>query len=343
MWTVVSVTFDSGHVQIASINDDGVETIIVRNGESEAVSLTALYNAAGLPSAPKTMDGLIGSGAAELERLRSTLTGAGRLPTIDLADVDWLPPQPRPLKMLGVAFNNKNTRKAVHVDPGVPNYFLKSASCLTGHGKPVIIREFYGETIPEPELCMIIGKAGKDISEEQALDFVFGYSIVNDITSHGMKFSKDSVATTRAPETMKPEFLSWRKRHSGDDNDLYFVYHTRSKSADTFGPMGPWITTTDEVIDPNNVRIRAYWNDELFSDDSTSSYTFSVQSLIADASKYFTLQPGDIFCCGTAAKGNKRFPHAHRNVSLQKEEGTLRVELDGLGKLINPVLHEWKC
>jgi 2-keto-4-pentenoate hydratase/2-oxohepta-3-ene-1,7-dioic acid hydratase in catechol pathway len=295
-----------------------------------------------LEDVPANMDMLIAGGPAELERVRGAIKHTSGSATIDLSEVDWLPPYPRPMKILGVAFNNQKTRKTAHVDPGVPNYFLKSASCLTGHLKPVIIREFYGETIPEPELCLIIGKAGKDIAIERALDHVFGYSIVNDITSHGMKFSKDSVATTRAPEIMKPEFLSWRKRHGEDDNDLYFVYHTRSKSSDTFGPMGPWLTTADEVADPNNIRIRAYWNDEIFTDDATSSYTFDIQSLIADASKYFTLQAGDIICCGTAAKGNEKFPHAHRNVSLQVAEGVLSVELDGLGKLVNPVVHEWK-
>ena len=260
--------------------------------------------------------------------------------TIDLSDREWLPPQPDPRKILGVAFNNRRIRNDVHVDPGVPNYFLKSASCLIGHRQAVIIRPYYGNTIPEPELCAIIGRPAKDVPVESALEHVFGYSIIDDITSHGMKFSMDSVATTRAAELMRPEYLAWRRRRSEDDTDLFFVYHTRSKNSDTFGPMGPWITTRDEIADPDKLRLRAWCDGELFSDDTTARYTFSVAELIAEASRFFTLEPGDIISCGTAAKGTGRFPHAHRSVLLQERECRIDIELEGLGTLTHFVRHE---
>lgn len=258
---------------------------------------------------------------------------------IDLSSIEWQAPNPDARKILGVAFNNKNIRKEVHIDPGCPNYFLKSSSCLIGHNNPILIRNSYGNTIPEPELCLVIGKTGKDINREKALDYVFGYSIMNDITSHGMKFSMDSVAVTRDPKIMKPEFINWRKYGEEDKNDLYFVYHTRSKSSDTFGPMGPWVTTANEINNPNNIRIHAYKNGECYTDDSTSSYRFSIEELISNASHYFTLEPGDIISCGTAAKGNKNFPNAHRNILLNEEECELKINIDGLGTLTNPVKH----
>ena len=263
-----------------------------------------------------------------------------RFRVIDLTAADWLPPQPDPRKILGVAFNNKGIRNDVHVDPGVPNFFLKSASCLIGHRQSVIIRPYFGNTIPEPELCVIIGKQAKDVTPENALEHVFGYSIIDDITSHGMKFSMDSVATTRAPELMRPEYLAWRRPRSEDDTDLFFVYHTRSKNCDTFGPMGPWITTRDEVGDPGNMRLRAWCDGELFSDDTTARYTFSVAELITEASKFFTLEPGDIISCGTAAKGTEKFKHAHRSVLLQERECRIDIELEGLGTLTHFVRHE---
>ena len=259
---------------------------------------------------------------------------------VDLKAADWLPPQPDPRKILGVAFNNRRIRNDVHVDPGVPNFFLKSASCLIGHRQSVIIRSNYGNTIPEPELCVIIGKQAKDVAPANALEHVFGYSILDDITSHGMKFSMDSVATTRAPELMRPEYLAWRRPRSEDDTDLFFVYHTRSKNCDTFGPMGPWITTRDEIGDPGNMRLRAWCDGELFSDDTTARYTFSVAELIAEASKFFTLEPGDIISCGTAAKGTEKFKHAHRSVLLQERECRIDIELEGLGTLTHFVRHE---
>ena len=260
--------------------------------------------------------------------------------TIDLKACEWLPPQPDPRKILGVAFNNRRIRNDVHVDPGVPNFFLKSASCLIGHRQSVIVRPYYGNTIPEPELCAIIGRPAKDVSAATALEHVFGYSIIDDITSHGMKFAMDSVATTRAAELMRPEYLAWRRRRSEDDTDLFFVYHTRSKNSDTFGPMGPWITTADEIADPGDLRLRAWVDGELFSDDTTARYTFSVAQLIAEASRFFTLEPGDIISCGTAAKGTERFPHAHRSVLLQERECRIDIELEGLGTLTHFVRHE---
>lgn len=258
---------------------------------------------------------------------------------INLDNVEWLAPNPDTRKILGVAFNNQGIRKEAHFDAGCPNYFLKSSSCLNGHNQPVVIRNFYGNTIPEPELCLFIGKGGKDIREEHALNHVFGYSITNDITSHGMKFSMDSLAVTRDPKIMRPEYTSWRKSYGNDDNDLYFVYHTRSKNSDTFGPMGPWITTSDEISNPNNLRIHAYKDEKCFTDDTTKSYTFSIEELIADASRNFTLETGDIISCGTAAKGNQDFPNAHRNVLLNEEECTIKISIDGLGTLSHPVKH----
>ena len=291
----------------------------------------------------KTMQGFIAKDSDKYNEIESILNviqqSTENYKFIDLKSIKWQAPNPDTRKILGVAFNNKNIRKEVHIDPGCPNYFLKSSSCLIGHNNPILIRKSYGNTIPEPELCLVIGKTGKDINTEKALDYVFGYSIMNDITSHGMKFSMDSVAVTRDPEIIKPEFINWRKYGEQDKNDLYFVYHTRSKSSDTFGPMGPWVTTANEINNPNNIRIHAYKNGECYTDDSTSSYLFSIEEIISNASHYFTLEPGDIISCGTAAKGNKNFPNAHRNILLNEEECELKINIDGLGTLTNMVKH----
>ena len=103
--------------------------------------------------------------------------------------------------------------------------------------------------------------------------------------------------------------------------------------------MGPWVTTANEINNPNNIRIHAYKNGECYTDDSTSSYLFSIEEIISNASHYFTLEPGDIISCGTAAKGNKNFPNAHRNILLNEEECELKINIDGLGTLTNPVKH----
>ena len=326
-------------MKFGSIILDGRETVIVRSGRHGAVALEALYSNAGCGDAPATIQELIAGGEAELDRARQASCSAKELQPLDTRAVDWLPAQPHASKIFGVAFNNKALMRTAHKDPGVPNFFLKPPSSLQGHGKPIEIRDYYGATIPECELAAVIGRRGKDVAASEALDHVFGYTIMNDVTSHEMKFGMDSVAVTRPPEIWSPYMSAWRNSHGEDDRDLYFVYHARSKGADTFGPCGPWLTTADEVPDPNSLEIRAWVDGEQFAVDSTSSYRFTIQEVIAEASRFFTLEPGDLFSFGTTAKGVGRFPHAHRNVDLSKRTGTIEIEIEGLGRLANPVIH----
>ena len=340
-------------MQLGSILVGDRETVIVNAGDGRAATLRDFYAAAGLGTGPDTINALIESGAAEWSRIRKAFQDltAFRQKTrsgpcsetwpglLDTNSADWLPVNPRPGKIFGVAFNNRALMRTAHKDPGVPNFFLKPPSSLQGHGKPIEIRDCYGATIPECELAAVIGRRGKDVATSEALDHVFGYTIMNDVTSHEMKFGMDSVAVTRPPEIWSPYMSAWRNSHGEDDRDLYFVYHARSKGADTFGPCGPWLTTADEVPDPNSLEIRAWVDGEQFAVDSTSSYRFTIQEVIAEASRFFTLEPGDLFSFGTTAKGVGRFPHAHRNVDLSKRTGTIEIEIEGLGRLANPVIH----
>ena len=340
-------------MQIGSILVGDRETAIVNAGDGRAATLRDFYAVAGLGAAPDTIQALIESGAAEWGRARqaardltaflSETRSESRSETwpglLDTNSADWLPVHPRTGKILGVAFNNRALMRTAHKDPGVPNFFLKPPSSLLGHGKPIEVRDYYGATIPECELAAVIGRRARDIRPEDALDHVFGYTIMNDVTSHEMKFGMDSVAVTRPPELWAPYMSAWRNGHGEDDRDLYFVYHARSKGADTFGPCGPWLTTADEVPDPNPLEIRAWVDGEQFAVDNTSSYRFKIQQVIAEASRFFTLEPGDLFSFGTTARGVGRFPHAHRNVDLSERTGTIEIEIEGLGRLANPVVH----
>ena len=254
--------------------------------------------------------------------------------------IDWAPPLPNPSKILGVAFNNKELMKKAHRDPGVPNFFLKPPSALQGHDKPIIVDPDWGSVIPEPELCAIIGKRAKHITRAQALDHVFGYVIHNDVTSHGLKFQKDSIAVTYDQDMARPEFYTWRNLNGPDDTDAYYVYHTRSKGTDTFGPMGPWITTADEVDDPNDLQVSGWLNDEPFTVDHTGNYRFSIEECIAEASRYFTLEPGDLISFGTTGKGVGRFPRGHKSLLIGEETGTITIEIERLGRLSNPIRHQ---
>lgn len=321
---------------------DGADTLIAALDADRAITLAAAYRQAGFDAAPTDLNALIEAGPHELAKIQTAIEKAlaNGAPTLAVADIDFRPPQPRPSKFLGVAMNNRGIRKEAHKSPTVPNYFLKAPSCLTGHNHPIIMKDHYGETIPELELAAVIGKRAKDVPVEEAREYIFGYTIANDITSHGIKFGYDSIATTRAPELTRPHHFEWRNRHGENDNDIYFVYHTRSKATDTFGPMGPWITTADEIADPNTLDVRGYFDGEPFAEDNTSNYMFTVEQVIADASQWFTLEPGDIIIFGTTAKGVGKYPHGHRQINMHKMEGLIECEIDGLGRLANQVVHE---
>lgn len=327
-------------MKLGTINYQGKLSLVARQDDG-VVLLSDLCRSAGLGDPPASMNDLIEGGEAELQRARRAVE-LGKAVPLDDAKIDWLPPQPRPSKVLGVAFNNMGIRKSAHKDPGVPNFFLKAPSCLTGHRKPIIMEEHFGETIPELELAAVIGRRCRNISVDEARDAVFGYTITNDVTSHGLKFGLDSIATTREPDLIRPHHLAWRNLRGEDDRDVYFVYHTRSKATDTFGPMGPWVTTADEVADPNLLEVKGWFDGEPFAIDSTASYRFKIEEVIAEASRYFTLEPGDVICFGTSAKGVGKFPNGHRSVNMHKLSGLIDIEIEGLGRLSNPVVHSWK-
>lgn len=169
---------------------------------------------------------------------------------------------------------------------------------------------------------------------------IFGFLIHNDVTSHGLKFMKDSIAVTYPPDMAKPEFYTWRNLHGDSDTDAYFVYHTRSKGTDTFGPMGPWITTADEIADPNDLHVTGRLNDDVFTQDHTGNYRFTIQRCIAEASQHFTLRPGDLLSFGTTGKGNEKFPRGHKSVLIGQQHGTISIEIDPLGRLENTIKHQ---
>ncbi|MCV6574422.1 MAG: fumarylacetoacetate hydrolase family protein [Cohaesibacter sp.] len=271
---------------------------------------------------------------AKLEAITSNLK------SLNEDEITWAPPLKTPSKILGVAFNNKELMKKAHRDPGVPNFFLKPPSCLQAHNKPIIVDPDWGAVIPEPELCAVIGKRAKHIEVNEALDHVFGYLIHNDVTSHGLKFQKDSIAVTYDQDMARPEFYTWRNLNGPEDTDAYYVYHTRSKGTDTFGPMGPWITTANEIDNPNDLSVEGKLNEEIFTRDHTGNYRFSIEECIAEASRYFTLEPGDLISFGTTGKGAGRFPRGHKSLLIGEEQGTISISIEPLGTLSNPIQHQ---
>lgn len=328
-------------MKLCSYDVNGSSTYGAIGSDGTLVDLKTLLGA----SAPRSLDDLIwaaSEGELSLTDLEVIVAAADGGTSQD--DITWAPPVGRPGKIMGVAINNQIGQIASHRPFANPAFFFKPRTSLIGHGQPVRVRQSFGVTHPEPELAVIIGKKARNVSEADALDHVFGYSIINDVTSPGLK-ERDSleiVLPEGAVSDGYTDMIKWRRVLNDDHaRSVYLTYHALSKGTDTFGPMGPWIVTRDEIEDPNSLAVNSFTGDEAVFEDSTANLTFSVQRVITHASAYITLEPGDVIHCGTAMKpaAGGRFPSL-TSWDIRNETAPMSVEIPGIGRLTNPVLVE---
>ncbi len=280
------------------------------------------------------VDDLLSSSADELKALEQRILA--RIEGGELAAVTpegWLPPLARPGKVIGVAMNNSAFARPSFRYFDKPAFFMKSPSCLIGHGETIIMREEYGLTHPEPELACVIGRRGHHLDEATARDVVFGYTIINDVTSVGLK-DEDSLHLEFDKANPGQSPAPWRRARNEQDWDVYLTYHFRSKCTDGFGPIGPWITTADAVPNPDALGIRAWLGERMIAEDSTAKLSFSIANVLAHLSRYASLEPGDIVHFGTAIDPRQ---YSLREANMLRDPSDVRIEIDGLGTLSNPV------
>jgi 2-keto-4-pentenoate hydratase/2-oxohepta-3-ene-1,7-dioic acid hydratase in catechol pathway len=227
-----------------------------------------------------------------------------------------------------VALNNSANPDRIMSGPSTPAMFVKPSSSLIGHRQPIRVREDYGRVHPEPELAVVVGTGGSDIPRASALSHVFGYTIINDLTS---------------PTMREADTFHYRAIHPGPGDadgvryvDSWVSYPARYKGADTFGPLGPWVVTADEIPDPHALRVQCRHDGRLITDDSTANLRFSVAEVISFASRYLTLEPGDVIAMGTALRASAG-GGAVQNVDLVRLGGLIEVEIERIGVLSNPV------
>ncbi|MDQ0159684.1 fumarylacetoacetate hydrolase family protein [Alkalibacillus salilacus] len=194
------------------------------------------------------------------------------------------------------------TNQDVSQIPDHPVIFTKSPGAVIGPNTPVDAHQQTTSQLDyEGELAVVIGKQGKNIAEADALDYVFGYTLLNDITARDLQ-----------------------KKHQ-----QFF----RGKSLDTFAPFGPSIVTPDEIDDVHNLALQTYVNDELRQDGHTSQMIFDVRHLIATLSDGMTLEPGDIIATGTPSGVGKGFnPPKFLNPG-----DAVRIEIEQIGQLVNSI------
>jgi ureidoglycolate lyase len=181
--------------------------------------------------------------------------------------------------------------------PDEPIIFFKATSAITGPNDPVIIPKGSEKTDWEVELGIVIGKAARYIGEDAAMDHVAGYCIVNDVSERAFQIERAG---------------QWVK----------------GKSADSFGPIGPWLVTRDDIPDPQNLSMWLEVDGHRYQDGSTRTMVFGVAHLVSYLSQFMSLQPGDIISTGTPpGVGMGQTPPVYL-----KAGQTIRLGIEGLGE-----------
>jgi 2-keto-4-pentenoate hydratase/2-oxohepta-3-ene-1,7-dioic acid hydratase in catechol pathway len=222
---------------------------------------------------------------------------------LPLSEVRLHAPVTRPAKIIAIGLNYEDHANETGGEiPEKPIVFAKYPNTIIGPGEAIRIPPITEQVDYEAELAVVIGREARNVSEEEALEHVFGYMNSNDVSSRDLQFSEGG---------------QW----------------TRSKSIDTFAPIGPYIATRDEVADPQSLYIRCVLNGEVVQDGTTSDMIFSVAEVVSFLSSGMTLMPGDIIMTGTpAGVGFVREP-----ALFMKAGDEVSVEIEGLGTLTNPV------
>lgn len=198
---------------------------------------------------------------------------------------------------IGLNYSDHAAESGMQVPPE-PVIFFKATSAVCGPNDNLIIPRGSTKTDWEVELGVVIGKPGKYLTEEEALDHVAGYCVIHDVSERAFQLERSG---------------QWVK----------------GKSCDTFGPIGPWLVTTDEISDPQNLGLWLEVDGYRYQDGTTSTMVYGVAHLVAYLSQFFTLEPGDVISTGTppgVGMGVKPNP-----VYLRPGQ-EVRLGVDGLGE-----------
>jgi 2-keto-4-pentenoate hydratase/2-oxohepta-3-ene-1,7-dioic acid hydratase in catechol pathway len=254
------------------------------------------------PELPRDLVALLAAGSDALACARQAATSAReRLP---LAAVALAAPIPRPPKFLAIGLNYADhVAEAGLETPKWPTVFNKQSTCVVGPGDPVYLPRVSSALDYEGELGFAIGRRCRHVPRHRAHEVIAGYLVVNDVSIRDWQL--------RVP--------TW----------------TMGKSYDTHGPIGPWLTTADEV-DPSGLRVRTWVNGELRQDSSTKQLIFDCAAIVEHLSAGFTLEPGDVIATGTPGGVGI----AMKPPRLLRAGDVVRVEIEGLGALENSVIAE---
>jgi 2-keto-4-pentenoate hydratase/2-oxohepta-3-ene-1,7-dioic acid hydratase in catechol pathway len=219
--------------------------------------------------------------------------------------VKVLPPIPEPKKIVCLGLNYSDHAAETNATiPKDPILFSKYATALIGPDEPIVLPPISKEVDFEAELVIVIGKRGRHLTPETAMQHVAGYTIGHDVSARDWQLKKDG--------------KQWMV----------------GKTFDTFAPLGPVLVTADEVPDPHHLPIRLRLNGQVMQNSNTSQMIFKVGQIVAHLSKIFTIEPGDLVYTGTPpGVGVARKPPIYL-----KAGDVVEIEIEGLGVLRNPVV-----
>jgi 2-keto-4-pentenoate hydratase/2-oxohepta-3-ene-1,7-dioic acid hydratase in catechol pathway len=269
----------------------GIPTPGVLLGNDEIADLSSL----GYP----TVLSIIEAGPSALKEIQSKLA---KVPHLPLSTVTLLAPIPRPPRIFAIGLNyQKHAAESNMQVQKVPTVFMKLSSTVIGPDTPIILPKLSTQPDYEAEFAAVIGKPGYQIPAASAMDYVFGYTIVNDVTARDLQHSHKQ----------------WFK----------------GKSLDGSCPLGPVIVTSDEIPDPSRLRLTTTVNGERRQDASLSQMIFGVAEIIAHLSKGMTLEPGDVIATGTPSGVG----YARKPPGLLEVGDEVAVAIDGIGELRNRI------
>jgi 2-keto-4-pentenoate hydratase/2-oxohepta-3-ene-1,7-dioic acid hydratase in catechol pathway len=252
-------------------------------------------------SLPIDMITFLEQGDSALQKMQALISSENH--RIPLADVQLLAPIPRPRKYLGIGLNYADHLDETGLEkPEYPMFFTKQSSCVIGHNAAIEIPVVSEKVDYEGELAFVIGKRCKNVSIENAHEVIAGFTIANDVTVRDWQF--------RTP--------TW----------------TIGKSFDTHGPIGPWIVTADEILNPHALSLKTWVDDELRQNSNTGYMMFNCYEMIAYLSQAMTLEVGDIITTGTpSGVGVKMKPRGYL-----KAGQVVKIEIESIGTLVNSVI-----
>jgi 2-keto-4-pentenoate hydratase/2-oxohepta-3-ene-1,7-dioic acid hydratase in catechol pathway len=248
---------------------------------------------------------VLAGGAAGRAKIEAFVSNPPADSTFPLASVRLMAPVPRPPKLICVGLNYRDHAAEAHQEiPKVPTIFAKFSNVVIGPGEAIVLPKISRKPDYEAEFMFVIGTGGRHIAAQDWQRHVFGYTVFNDVSARDFQS-----ATSQ-----------WMI----------------GKTFDTFGPMGPYLVSADEIPDPHALDISLSIGGEVLQHSNTRELIFKIPDLVAYLSSVFTLEPGDVVATGTpAGVGFARRPPRY----LQAGDEVV-VSIEGIGELRNPVVAE---